>query len=149
MAQVPDSVQRMWTNGAFVTAFTLLTPISVAQGSKIGSQKLEDKGFGNRTVIGIALVPADGDGTQSVGKSASNSDILLYAQCALAHISFLDSQNKTIVEDLPLVCLIPPVGRQYVPFYLENFNPGKSSLKWATALGNTDIVNMQLVLYCL
>lgn len=147
--KIPDYVLNLWDKGAFHKTTLLIQSISVDKGSKLGSETFPNKGFGNRTVIGLALNAADGTAKGGSGKSTTDADLLLYAQCQLMHLSFVDSKGLQIVEKIPLTMLIPPAGQLYVPIYLEDFNPGKSSIEWSETLGNTDPVEMELVVFCL
>lgn len=148
--QVPAYVRELWDKGAFHKTTTLVSTVPVATGTKVGAQKFENLGFGNRTVIGMALNVADGTAKVGASKTSTNDDILTFAQCQLMHISFIDALGTQIVDKLPLTALQPPAGDLYVPIYLENFNPGKSFFEWCATLGNTtNPVSMELVLYCL
>lgn len=145
---VPSEVQRLWDNKAFQSSTTTLTKISIAQGAQMGSDFLTDKSFGTRTVIGVAVTIADAS-SKGASVSVNNTALMTYAQAALTHVTFKDGNNKEVIQDIPLLSLVPPVGKQYVPLYLENFNPGKSQIKWAADLNNSTDIYLELVLYCL
>jgi len=77
MAQVPENIQRLWDNQGFEGSIVVIQPISETQGASMGSTKLQDKGFGNRTVIGAALTIKDADSKGEV-VTVSNGALLTY-----------------------------------------------------------------------
>jgi hypothetical protein len=150
MKRVPEEVHRLWDNNAFVTVFPVIKAISLEFGAAASTVLLDNNSFGSRTVIGMALVTADGDGTKGTSaKTPTNGALLTYAQAQLSHITFKDANDKPITDKLPLTMLLPRPNDVYVPFYLENFNPSKSSVEWCATLGNTTAVNLELILFCL
>lgn len=147
-SDIPREVKDLWAVGACITKQVAYVKVSAAKGGARGKELFDNKAFGTRTVIGVAVSISDQNGT-ALGVTPDNEAILTYAQAKVCHLTFADAGGKNIEETVPLLRYVPNSSQSYVPLYLPDFNPSKSFLQWATSLANAGNVYLELTFYCL
>lgn len=146
-SDIPQEVKELWAVGACLTKQVGYVKISAAKGGSRGKENFDNKAFGTRTVIGVAVTIAD-QYTSDIGVTPDNAATLNYAQAKLCHLTFADAGGKAFEEAVPLLRYVPNSNQSYVPLYLKDFNPSKSFIQWASSLGSTDVY-LEMTFYCL
>lgn len=144
---IPKEVKELWAVGACVTKQVAYVKISAAKSGARGNEKFDNKAFGTRTVIGVAVTISN-QYSADVTVTPDNASILTYAQAKLCHLTLTDASGKAFEEAVPLLRYVPNASQNYVPLYLKDFNPSKSQIQWATTLGGTDVY-LEMTFYCL
>lgn len=147
-SNIPREVKDLWAVGACITKQVAYVKVVASKSGAAGKELFDNKAFGSRTVIGVAVSISDQNGT-SLGVTSGNEAILTYAQAKVCHLTFADAGGRNIEEAVPLLRYVPNSSQSYVPLYLPEFNPSKSFLQWATSLGTANNVFLELTFYCL
>lgn len=144
---IPREVKDLWAVGACMTKQVAYVKVSAAKSGARGSEKFDNKAFGKRTVIGVAVSIAD-QFSATLGVTPDNGAVLSYAQAKVCHLTLTDAEGRAIEEAVPLLRYVPNSSQSYVPLYLKDFNPSKSQIQWATTLGGADVY-LEMTFYCL